>query len=186
VKRLRRRRGMTLVEVMVSAAVGAIALGLGATLTSRAQQDSNSSYIRTRLKISSTESTDLIVRELQLATLSGEDANGNHVLDTGEDTNRNGRLDADWSLADGAVANAITFNLPVNGWLWSTPITYYVNNGVLMRRQDGLDREICRVVTTFQLARTGNLVDIDLTVTTKDRYGRTWTEASSRRAYVRN
>ena len=84
------------------------------------------------------------------------------------------------------VANAITFNIPVNGWLWSTPITYYVNNGVLMRRQDGLDREICRVVTTFQLTRSGNIVDIDLTVTNKDRYGRTWAEASSRRAYVRN
>jgi type II secretory pathway component PulJ len=186
VKRLRRRLGLTLIEVVVSAAIGAVALGLGATLTSRAQQDSNSSYIRTRLKISSTESTDLLVRELQLATMVGEDANGNHVLDAGEDTNRNGRLDSDWSLADGGVANAITFNIPVNGWLWSTPITYYVSNGVLMRRQDGLDREICRVVTTFQLTRTGNIVDIDLTVTNKDRYGRTWTEASSRRAYVRN
>ena len=173
-RRLSRGRGLTLIEVVVSSAIGAVVLGLGATLTSNAQQDSNASYIRTRLKMSSTESTDLLVRELQLATLSGED------------TNRNARLDADWSLADGAVADAITFNLPVDGWLWSTPVTYYVSNGVLMRRQNGIDREICRVVTTFQLTRSGNLIDINLTVTTKDRYGRTWAENSTRRAYVRN
>jgi len=181
-----RRRGFTLVELVVSSGICAVVLGLGAVLSSRAQQDANASYIRTRLKISSTEATDLMVRELQLATLTGEDANGNGVLDSGEDTNRNGRLDADWSLADGGVANAITFNLPVNGWLWSGPITYFVNNGVLTRRENGLDREICRVVTTFQVTRTGNLVDIDLTVTTKDRFGRTWTESSTRRAHVRN
>src|SRR6185436_18622719 len=67
VRRLVRGRGMSLVEVTVSAAVGLVVLGMGATLSSRAQKDSNSSYIRMGLKVHSTESTDLMVRELQLA-----------------------------------------------------------------------------------------------------------------------
>ncbi len=183
----RRRRGTALVEVTVSAALCVVIVGLGAVLTSTSQSDSDQMRVRAALKIHAAEATDLIARELELATLTGEDANGNKTLDANEDTNRNGRLDADWSLADGALDRAITFNLPVNGWLWSGPITYYLAaNGTLMRRENGRDREICRGVTTFQVTRTGNLVDIDLTVASQDRGRRNWTESSSRRAYVRN
>jgi type II secretory pathway component PulJ len=181
-----RRRGMTIVEVTVSIALCAAVVGLGVKLSSSSLTDSNQMYVRTALQIHAADATDIVARELQTATLTGEDGNGNRTLDTGEDTNRNGRLDADWSLADGSLATAITFNLPVDGWLWSGPITYYVNNGTLMRRENGVDREICRSVTTFQVTRTGNLVDINLTLTSKDRAHRTWTETSSRRAHVRN
>ena len=47
-------------------------------------------------------------------------------------------------------------------------------------------RQLCRGVTSFQLTRTGHVVDVLLTVSGKDRSGATWTETSSRRADVRN
>jgi hypothetical protein len=181
-----RQAGLTVVELAVGASLAAVFLGIGARLSMNSMKDSNGMYVRTGLSMRAAETTNAIVRELQLATFTGEDVNWNKALDANEDVNRNGRLDSDWSLSDGAAASAITFNLCTDGWTWSGPVTYSVTNGVLMRTEGGESREVCRGVTAFQVTRTGHLVDVDLTVTARDRSGQLWTEISSRRADVRN
>ena len=185
-RRRSRQTGLTFVELAVASAIGAMILGLGVSLTRSSLRDSNALFVRTSLQTRAASATDQLARDLQVATLSGEDANDNKSLDANEDTNRNARLDADWSLKDGGSADAITFNAVASGWLWSAPITWYVKGGVLMRRDDTSDREICRGVKAFQVTRSGNLVDIDLTVSAVDREAKTWTETSRRRAHVRN
>jgi hypothetical protein len=181
-----RQFGATVVEVAVGASLAAVFLGLGTRLSMNSMKDSNGMYVRTGLSMRASETTNQIVRELQLATISGEDVNWNKVLDPGEDINRNGALDCAWSLADGASASSISFNPSLDGWTWGAPVTYFLSSGTLMRRENGQDREICRGVTGFQVTRTGHLVDVDLTLSAKDRTGNRWTETSSRRADVRN
>ena len=181
-----RERGLTVVEVAIGATLTVLMIGLGGRLSLSSMRDSNGMYVRTSLSTRSAEATNQIVNELQLATIYGEDANGNHVLDNGEDINRNGHLDSDWNLVDGGTASALTFNTAQDGWLWSGPISYSVANGVLLRTQGSNVRQLCRGVTSFQLTRTGHVVDVLLTVSGKDRSGATWTETSSRRADVRN
>jgi type II secretory pathway component PulJ len=182
----RNERGLTLVEVAVASAIGVMILGLGVTLTNSSLRDSNAIFVRTSLSTRAAAATEQVTKDLQVATLMGEDENGNQLLDANEDTNRNGVLDANWSLKDGGTANAITFNTVMNGYLWGPPVTWYVQDGVLLRRDSAGDREICRGVEAFQVTRSGSIVDVDLTLTASDRQGKKWTETSRRRAHVRN
>ena len=48
--------------------------------------------------------------ELRMASEWGEDRDKDGELDPGEDTNGNGVLDADWSLADGVCEKTLSFN----------------------------------------------------------------------------
>ena len=178
---------MSLVEVVIASAIGALVLTGASMLLRNSFRDSNAAYIRDSLAIRCADSADLVVRELQLGTLVGEDTNGNGVLDSAEDVNRNGRLDADWNLADGTAATSITFNALVGGWTWTEGINYSVNNkGVLLRREKGVDREICRNVAVFKVTRSGTIIDVDLSLSMRDRNGKVWSETARRRAHVRN
>lgn len=181
-----RRAGVSLVEVVVASAIGAVVLTGASMLMRTSLRDSNAAHIRDSLAIRCADSADQVVRDLQIGTLSGEDTNRNGVLDAGEDFNRNGRLDSDWSLPDGTAATSITFNALHAGWMWSAGISYSVKNGVLVRRESGVDREICRNVTVFKVTRSGTMVDIDLSLSMRDRNGTVWTETARRRAHVRN
>jgi prepilin-type N-terminal cleavage/methylation domain-containing protein len=182
----RRQSGVSLVEVVIASAIGAVVLTGASMLLRTSFRDSNAAYVRDSLAIRCADSADQVVRELQLGTLSGEDGNRNGVLDTTEDTNRNGRLDSDWSLADGTAATSITFNSLLGGWMWSDAINYSVKNGVLLRRENGVDREICRNVALFKVTRSGTMIDIDLSLSMRGRDGRVWSETARRRAHVRN
>ena len=183
---LRRERGMTIIETAVAATIGVMALGAGAALSNSSLRDSNTMFVRSSLSIRSAEATEKIVRDLQIATLTGEDVNRNAALDSTEDVNRNGRLDADWNLADGGIASTITFNQLRDGWLWSSPVTYSLSGGRVIRTQDGVERVLCTGVQSMQFLRSGDLVDVTLTLAAADRAGQTWTEVSKRRAHVRN
>lgn len=177
---------MSLVEVVIASAIGALVMAGASILLRNSFRDSNAAYIRDSLAIRCADSADLVVRELQLGTLVGEDTNRNGVLDTAEDVNRNGRLDADWSLADGTAATSVTFNALLGGWMWTEGINYSVKNGVLLRREKGVDREICRNVALFKVTRSGTIIDVDLSLSMRDRNGKVWSETARRRAHVRN
>jgi prepilin-type N-terminal cleavage/methylation domain-containing protein len=181
-----RQAGVSLVEVVVASAIGAIVLTGASMLLRTSFRDSNAAYVRDSLAIRCADAADLVVRELQLGTLSGEDTNHNGVLNAGEDVNRNGRLDCDWNLADGTAATSITFNSLLGGWMWSEGISYSVRNGVLYRSEKGVDREICRNVALFKVTRSGTMIDIDLSLSMRDRTGKVWSETARRRAHVRN
>jgi len=139
----RRQHGMTLVEVAVSA--GIRRHGPRSRRRADALVDEGLEHdVRAHVAHDPRRGRDdKVIRELQTATLNGEDVNANGLLGTGEDTNRNGRLDADWSLADGGIAATLTFNKLKDGWLWSDPITYSVTGANLVRTQSGVSRVIC-------------------------------------------
>ena len=185
-RRAGRQSGVSAVEVVVASAIGAIVLTGAAMLLRTSFRDSNAAWVRDSLAIRCADAADQVVRELQIGTLSGEDTNRNRVLNTGEDVNRNGRLDSDWSLPDGTAATSITFNSLQDGWMWSEGITYSVKDGVLLRRDRGVNREICRNVALFKVTRSGTMVDVDLSLSLRDRNGTVWSETARRRAHVRN
>jgi type II secretory pathway component PulJ len=185
-RRTGRRTGVSLVEIVVASAIGAIVLTGASLLLRTSFRDSNAAYLRSSLAIRCADAADQVVRELQLGTLSGEDTNANGVMNSGEDTNRNGRLDSDWSLADGTASTSITFNSLNGGWMWSEAINYSVNKRVLLRREKGVDREICRNVDLFKVTRSGSMIDIDLTLSMRGNNGTVWSETARRRAHVRN
>jgi type II secretory pathway component PulJ len=183
----RRRDGFGLLDGVVAAALGTVVLAGAVALTSGVGDVSAGSQRRGALAARVAEVTDRIVRELQVAGLRGEDVNGNGVADPGEDTNRNGRLDADWDLQDGSAAAALTFNmLDARTWTFGPPVTYRVEAGVLLRVQDGAAVEVARGVEAFQVARDATVVTVSLTLGGRDSRGERWTEQAERRVHVRN
>ena len=177
---------MTLVEMTVSASIAAILLILGVKITLGMSRTSTSAHRQTTISVRVAEAANMLARDLQVAGIVGEDRNASGTLSPGEDTNNNGILDADWSLADGASATSITFNRVENRWVWTTAITWQVTDGVLLRTQDGNVREICRGVTDFTVERNDTRVDISVTCEGTDGQGEVWSETADRRVYVRN
>ncbi len=187
-RRLRRRRpaGFTLLEVVMSISLTATVLLAAGSIAGVSIGSSSGIGTAAGLSVRVCESADKLARTLQSAGLLGEDANGNGAMDAGEDTNRNGRLDSDWSLADGASASTLTFNVMSPTYYWSSPITFSVVNGVLLKTQDGVSVDICHNVSALTFSRNGDLIDILLTLTANDRTGRSWTASAERRVNVRN
>jgi hypothetical protein len=185
-RRTSRERGLTAVEVIIATALSAGIMLLGLQLAGTTSDAATASHRRTTISARVADASEAIVRDLQVAGLSGEDRNLNDLLDIDEDTNNNGRLDADWSLPNGGTAASITFNKVERRWIWGPPITYSIQNSTLVRTVGGQAREICRGVTSFSMTRSGDRVDISLTSSGTDGNGETWDETAERRVYVRN
>jgi len=179
-------RGMSLVEVVIATAISAGMLLVAMSLADSTGDATNSAYIRTSVFVRAAKAADRLVKELQTSSVIGEDSNENDTLDTGEDTNGNTRLDADWSLADGSNATSITFNKIQAGWTWSGPIVYALQDSNLVRTESGRDEVVCRNVDEFTVSRAGDQVTLSIRSFANDRRGRTWSETSERTCYVRN
>ncbi|HLQ36410.1 MAG TPA: type II secretion system protein [Planctomycetota bacterium] len=126
-----RERGFSLVEVAIAVLLVPLVLGIGFLSLQRSGKISAS-------VVESTTSMDKLRRclrqigdELLSSSQTGEDSNGNGVLDAGEDTNGNARLEKDWLVS----AKSITFNRVRPNGTWSLPITYKLQSGQLMRSE---------------------------------------------------
>lgn len=179
-------RGLSILEVLIAATLGAGVLGAGFMLTQTTTRAGTAAHQQSLVSTRVADAAEMIVRDLQVASLLAEDRNGNGTLDLGEDVNNNGALDADWSLSDGGSAASITFNRIERNWLWSAPVTYAVQNGVLVRTSNGVAREICRDITALSFTRAGTTVDVAISSEGRDGQGELWTQTAERRAYVRN
>jgi len=141
-----------------------------------------------RMKLGSTTRICLrrIHDELLSASKTAEDKNGNKILDAGEDTNGNGRLDSDW-----ATGTTLTFNRRTINSTWSPPVSYRLIDGSLMRSETNLDGKtltaaIARGVTAFNVAESGGELTVSITVRTTARRGRSLTRSASIRVRLRN
>jgi len=178
-----------MVELAISISVTGTILLAAAAITQTSVASNAGIGTSSGLSVRTCEAANAVAKLLTNAGLLGEDANANGLLDAGEDTNRNGRLDADWSLANGASDSTLTFNTMLNsanGYVWSDPITLSVVNGVLRSTQGTTVREIARNVDSITFTRNGDLIDVALALSTKDRTGRSWTATARRRVNVRN
>jgi type II secretory pathway pseudopilin PulG len=181
-----RQRGLSLVEVIVATTLAGGIMLLGLRLAGTTSDAATASHRRTTISVRVADAAEAVVRDLQVAGLSGEDRNLNGTLDSDEDTNNNGVLDADWSLPNGGTAASITFNKVQKRWIWGPPVTYSIQNGILVRVVSGQTREICRDVTSFSLTRTGDRVRISLESSGTDGKGKVWSDSAERTVYVRN
>ena len=118
---MRAKRGFSVLEVTLGAtifiAVSGAVMGLattGHTLYAHSQHHQAASGRATALM-------DRIFAELRHASIRGEDLANIDDLDI-EDTNGNGRLDADFSLESGETATSIAFNVSRGGGLVSDKI----------------------------------------------------------------
>lgn len=170
----------------MSISITATVLMAAAAITRTSVAASSGIGTASGLSVRCCEGANAVAKELTNAGLLGEDANGNGVEDAGEDTNRNGVFDSDWSLPNGATASTLTFNTMEGNYLWSSPKTFSVVNGVLRLTQGSNVREICRNVSSLSFWRNGDLIDVTLTLTASDRTGRSWTATAKRRINARN
>jgi hypothetical protein len=175
-----------MLELAMSISITATVMFAAASITKTSVESSAGIGTSSGLSVRSCEAANAISKALTNSGLDGEDTNGNRLLDPAEDVNRNGRLDCDFSLANGASSGSLTFNAVDSSYRWSTPITFSVVNGVLRRTQDGSVLEICRNVSSLTFSRNGDLIDFALTLTAADVNARKWSSTAKRRVNVRN
>ncbi|MFQ5505304.1 MAG: type II secretion system protein J [Planctomycetota bacterium] len=142
-------------------------------------------------KIQLDRSVRVCLRRLHDEILAGskvaEDANGNKLLDSGEDLNNNGRLDADWAVGP----SSITFNRRLRNSTFSLPITYRLLNGELERSVmlnpggTTIRTVIAKNVNQFTLTESTGEVVVNLALQ-KTSKGRTLSESGSVRILIRN
>ena len=128
--------------------------------------------------------------DLRPATRTGEDTNGNGLLDSGEDLNGNGVLEADWSIGPASI----TFNKVLPDGTVSAPTTYRLAGRQLQRVQTVLSGTGTSTVVTvldrsaaaFAVADDGARIDCTLTLERPDATGNTTTRSETITVIPRN
>ncbi|MEM8885663.1 MAG: hypothetical protein AAGD14_16480 [Planctomycetota bacterium] len=168
-------RGFTVLEV--SLAVGILATIVGTTAIGIAADTRVERVLTQGLgpQMTAQDALQRIRAELRVASIAGEDVNGNGTLEPEEDLNDDGRLTADWSLADEVADQpSLTFNrrqdkIDANGEVTalgrvSAPISYRLESNKLVRTDAGEASVIARNVSSLRFSRSGKLVTITIDV----------------------
>jgi Tfp pilus assembly protein PilW len=185
---LRRESGLTILEMAFTATIAASMLAAGVALTNTMRRGSAALAKKSALAGRAEEIAERLARELSVAGMTGEDVNKSGSLDSGEDKNRNNRLDADWSLANAASTSDFTYNvMRSTDWTWSGPIRWNLDGaGNLWRTENGASAEMARGVGAFTVSRSGEEVTVSVTLGGKDVTGESQSQSAERRVYVRN
>ena len=178
-------RGFTILEVVFAGVIFAVLLGAA---TSAVIIDSSTQRVLIAEMgpgANAQRALRLLVAELRMAGLKGEDVNGNGKLDEGEDVNDNGKLDADWNLSDETAAqDNLVFNRRVEirytaedlapSTVYSRMITYKVVNKQLVRSTVSTDfaknetktrsNVMVRGVDAIRFSREGNVITVEIDV----------------------
>ena len=164
-----RSRGFTFLEVTLAAAIMTVIAGVGLSM----MMTGGKLYAAGSSKMSASTRAngvmERILAELRLASIQAEDVNFNNDpgdLDS-EDFNGNGRIEDDWSLADGATAQEITFNAVRGSGTYSKPIRFFFDGKRVMREfgADTPDRAtMARDVKALTFTRRGRRVTVHIIV----------------------
>ena len=164
-----RKRGFTILEMAVSAVILATISGTILALTATGQRLYTSSEHLAHASGRAKALIERMITELRQASFDGEDKNQNNDPDDldSEDVNDNGRIDDDWSLADGETANAIAFNAVLRGGRVSDVVVFQFD-GEKVWRDSGSTNPVHAIlasdVRNLTFTRQGNLVIINITV----------------------
>jgi len=164
-----RNRGFTFIEVAIAAAIMTVVAGVGMSLMMTGTRVYAQGSKRTNASTRATAIMDRILSELRMASIVAEDLNRNDDPDdlVREDTNGNGRVEDDWSLADGATASEITFNAVRGLKIYSEPIRFFFDGERVYREFGATSPDkavLARDVTALTFTRRGRLVLIHLVV----------------------
>jgi len=135
-----RGRGFTFLEVTIAAAIMTVVAGVGLSLIMTGQQAYTSSSNQTYASTRANAIMERMLAEIRMASIGGEDMDGDDDPDDidFEDVNDNGRIDDDWTLADGETAESITFNMMLAGGR-VTDLVRFRFDGDRLWRESGSD-----------------------------------------------
>jgi len=206
--RMRRgERGFTIVEMVLASTILIVLFGAAAVAMIGDQRAERVLTAQIGPEMRARDALERLATELRMAGVHGEDRNANGVMDEGEDVNVNGRLDADWNLADGTFNQAeLTFNRRIDfenveegtsaSGVYSSPVRYLLDGQSLVRiwsRTDpdtGETQEIRHVVASgivgLRFSRTGDIVTVALDVRLPPRVYKTDKRTISTSIWLRN
>jgi len=130
-----RTRGFTLIEVIFAAAICTVMCGGVLALAMTGQRMYVTSSNSTQSSGRAHAVMERMVTELRQASISAEDVDNDPDDVDFEDTNKNGWIDDDWSLADGATAQFLRANLSLGNGLFSDPVTFRFDGARIWRDQ---------------------------------------------------
>lgn len=200
------QRGITLVEVVIAAAIFVILLGAAAVAVARDQETYRALTTQVGREIPARHALERIATELRMAGEWAEDKDHDGELDEGEDSNDNGVLDAAWDLPDGASNQAhIHFNRRVDlrdetgalvaSGIYTRAVGYRLEGTDLVREwehgeEDGsitLRRTvIARGIGGLRFSRTGVLVTAELDLIVPERAYAPGSRTLALRVWLRN
>ena len=156
-------RGFTVVEIVVASSLMAVISGVGLAMVLTGQKVYAKSSHQMHASTRASGVMERILADIRIASIRGEDVDDDDSIDdlTAEDLNGNGRIDDDWSLADGETANSISFNMVTSAGLYSDKVSYEFD-GEHLRRHLGSN------VATMK----STVVSSDVTAVTFTRQGR--------------
>ncbi len=164
---MKHSRGFTLIEALIAATIfsGVLAASMGMAASGQTLQARSTHQMH-----ASTRAHALLERmsvELRHASILAEDIDGDNDpddLDT-EDTNGNGQIDDDWSLADGETAETLSFNRALGGHLYSDRIAFRFDGQRVWRDgSTGPSIVLARDVTALTFTRQGKRITITIVV----------------------
>ncbi len=180
---MRRDRGFTIVEMVLSSAIFLVMFGAAVIALIGDQRAERVLTAQIGPEMRARDALERLSAELRMAGVRGEDRNDNGQMDDGEDVNENGRFDSDWNLADGTIDQVdLKFNRRIDfedheegtcaSGVYSSPVRYFLDRGVLVRvwsRTDddtGETRDVRQVVasgiTGLRFSRQGDVVTVAL------------------------
>jgi prepilin-type N-terminal cleavage/methylation domain-containing protein len=189
-----KQRGFTVLEVSIAAGIFAVLLGAAVSAFSgdgRVERELTKSVgpeMRAR------HALDRIVSDLRMASILGEDLNGNGNLDDNEDLNDNGLLDSNWNLIDGAVdAPRLQFNRRIDlrdtdgemvaVGVFSRIVAFYVEGDRLIRYWEATDFDngktvrnrtvLAAPIAGVRFSRTGGVIRVSIDYLVKSAGGKT-------------
>jgi len=141
---MKNQRGYSVVEIAFSGLFLTMIIGAAAVAVTRDKEASRIILAPMSPELRVNAVMERLASELRMAGEFGEDLDHDGELDAGEDANENGVLDADWSLADGAVNQpSLSFNRRIDQFdedgnllatgIYSRRITYRLDGERLIR-----------------------------------------------------
>ncbi|MHC4958784.1 MAG: PulJ/GspJ family protein [Planctomycetota bacterium] len=199
-----RNRGFTLIEVVIAGGIFAMLLGTVAVSIHNEGSTHRALVAPITPMMRAQKIMNRLSSELRMASLNGEDRDGDGDHDIGEDTNENGVLDADWSLPDDGCANTLTFNRRIDykdgtGELitghFSRRIQYKLDGDRLVREWDLTDDDgklvtrrsvLAQGVSRLEFCRKKKVVVVTVDIVIPVRHSKAITKTLSTRVWLRN
>ncbi|MHC4954315.1 MAG: prepilin-type N-terminal cleavage/methylation domain-containing protein [Planctomycetota bacterium] len=162
-------RGFTLIEVVLGAAIFSVIAGIGLGLVMTGQQSYSTSTHQMHASTRASAVMERILEEVRHASVSGEDIDNDDDPDDldSHDRNGNGRIDDDWSLADGETAQELAFNVVGNNAVISDRIAFRFDGERVWRVAGSTNPEpipIANDVTALTFTRQGKRIVINVVV----------------------
>jgi len=112
-----------------------VVAGVGLSMMMTGQQAYRSSANKMHAATRANGIMERLIVELRMASLRGEDRDNDDDENdlVHEDRNANGRIDDDWSLADGETSESITFNMMLAGGRVTDRVRFFFDGDRLWR-----------------------------------------------------